>query len=71
MKSIQLDDVVALTADIPEAELFRGQTGAVVMVYGAGEAFEVEFVDEEGQTYGLETIRPEQPALVWKAPPEK
>jgi hypothetical protein len=36
-------DMVALLSDLPEHNLTTGQTGAVVLVHGAGEAFEVEF----------------------------
>jgi uncharacterized protein DUF4926 len=48
-------DVVALTEDIPAKNLLRGQVGTVVHVYSPG-AFEVEFVDNEGRTYGLATL---------------
>jgi hypothetical protein len=46
--------------DLPEENLRRGQVGAVVEVYNNGEAFEVEFVDTDGQTYGLLALRPQQ-----------
>ncbi|MGI9056926.1 MAG: DUF4926 domain-containing protein, partial [Pyrinomonadaceae bacterium] len=39
---------------------WRGQVGAVVEIYNNGEAIEVEFVDTDGQTYGLLALRPEQ-----------
>jgi Domain of unknown function (DUF4926) len=48
-------DVVALTVDLPEANLVRGQVGTVVFVY-TPDAFEVEFVDDDGHTYGLTTL---------------
>lgn len=48
-------DVVALTVDLPEHKLVRGQVGTVVMLHGA-EAVEVEFVDETGHTYALLTL---------------
>ncbi|HRQ33043.1 MAG TPA: DUF4926 domain-containing protein [Anaerolineales bacterium] len=47
---VKLLDVVALTDDLPEHELKRGQVGTVVEVL-APDAFEVEFVDKEGRTY--------------------
>lgn len=53
-------DVVALLVDRPELGLEKGQTGTIVCVYGKHEAFEVEFVDDDGLTYGLETFRPEE-----------
>ena len=59
MREIKLFDSVALSADLPEENLRRGQIGAVVEIYNDGEAFEVEFVNKNGQTYGLPTLRPE------------
>jgi len=43
-------DVVALTKDIPEGGLLRGQVGTVVETLGT-DMFEVEFLDNEGRTY--------------------
>ena len=37
-----------------------GEVGAVVEVLGDGDAFEVEFCDNSGQTYGLHTLRASQ-----------
>ena len=48
--------VVALTVDLPQHDLKAGNEGAVVMVYNHGEAYEVEFVDEEGNTTALLTL---------------
>lgn len=53
---IQLLDTVAVTADVPSLGLTAGEVGAVVEVLGEGEAFEVEFCDESGATYGLHTL---------------
>ena len=49
-QEIRLLDVVALTKDIPDHGLLRGQVGTVVEFLGPN-MFEVEFVDNEGQTY--------------------
>ena len=49
-REIHLLDVVALTEDIPDRGLLRGQVGTVVESLGSG-AFEVEFVDNDGRTY--------------------
>jgi hypothetical protein len=49
-KAIQLLDVVALTEDLPERGLFRGQVGTVVETL-APDVFEVEFCDDKGRTY--------------------
>ena len=57
MKTLKLFDVVALTTDLPEENLEQGQVGTIVEVYNKGEAFEVEFVDRDGRTYGLLTLR--------------
>ena len=43
-------DVVALTVDLPDEGLSRGQVGTVVEVLAPG-VFEVEFCDDEGRTY--------------------
>ncbi len=48
---IKLLDVVALTQDVPEHNLKRGDIGTVVEILSNGEAFEVEFSDDNGQMY--------------------
>ena len=45
---IKLLDVVALTVDLPEYNLWRGQVGTVVEILAGGSAFEVEFSDRQG-----------------------
>jgi len=47
---VKLLDVVALTDDLPESELQRGQVGTVVEIL-APEVYEVEFSDNDGRTY--------------------
>lgn len=54
-RPIQLLDVVALTQDLPEKLLCEGQVGTVVEMYG-DDFYEVEFSDNDGRTYGLETL---------------
>ena len=56
---IRLLDTVALVADIPELGLAAGEVGAVVELLSE-DAFEVEFCDESGYTYGLHTLRAHQ-----------
>ncbi|MGI8469318.1 MAG: DUF4926 domain-containing protein [Pyrinomonadaceae bacterium] len=68
MKNFKLFDVVALTADLPEKNLWSGQVGTIVEVYNDGEAFEVEFADKNGHTYGLLTLSPEQIMLLHYEP---
>lgn len=58
--NIELLDTVALAADVPALGLTVGEVGAVVEVFGDGEAFEVEFCDPTGETYGLHTLRASQ-----------
>jgi hypothetical protein len=57
---IELLDTVALTEDVPTHGLTAGEVGAVVEIHGDGEAFEVEFCDNVGVTYGLHTFRANQ-----------
>ena len=56
---IKLLDVVALTTDVPQHNLHRGEIGAVVECYGDS-AYEVEFVAQDGYTYALVTLRADQ-----------
>lgn len=53
---IQELDTVVLLRDLPEHHLKQGDVGAVVHRYSDGEAFEVEFVDENGDTHTLLTL---------------
>jgi hypothetical protein len=50
-RSPKLLDVVALTVDLPQYNLGRGQVGTVVETLANGSAVEVEFSDREGRTY--------------------
>jgi hypothetical protein len=58
--TIKLLDVVALTVDLLEFNLWRGQVGTVVEILADGRAFEVEFSDRTGRTYESLGLRPEQ-----------
>lgn len=58
--TIKLLDVVALTADLPEYNLWCGQVGTVVEILAHGNAFEVEFSDSDGRTYVSLGLRPDQ-----------
>ncbi|MEH2174153.1 DUF4926 domain-containing protein [Nostoc sp.] len=60
---IGLLDVVALTVDLPEYNLYRGQVGTVVGLLAGGAAFEVEFSDRSGRTYESVGLCPEQISL--------
>ncbi|MBD1862507.1 MULTISPECIES: DUF4926 domain-containing protein [Trichocoleus] len=58
--TVKLLDVVALTVDLPQYNLWRGQVGTIVEILADGEAFEVEFSDRNGRTYESMGLRPEQ-----------
>lgn len=68
--TIQPLEVVALTVDIPELNLQRGQVGTVVDVLSAGKAFEVEFCDRDGRTYASLGLRPDQ-VMVLRYEPQR
>jgi hypothetical protein len=57
---VKLLDVVALTVDLPEYNLWRGQVGTVVEELASSVAFEVEFSDRNGRTYESIGLRPDQ-----------
>ncbi len=59
MDPVQLLDVIALTADLQESGLRRGQVGTVVEVLEPG-IYEVEFSDDEGRTYAQVPLRADQ-----------
>lgn len=48
---IKLLDVVALTQDVPEYNLKRGEVGTVVEILSNGEAYEVEFIHANAQMF--------------------
>ncbi|MGK7917224.1 MAG: DUF4926 domain-containing protein [Prochloraceae cyanobacterium] len=58
--TIKLLDVVALTVDLPDYNLWRGQVGTVVEILADGKAFEVEFSDRNGRTFESIGLRSEQ-----------
>jgi len=58
--TIKLLDVVALTTDLSEHNLWHGQVGTVVEILAGGKAFEIEFSDRNGRTYESLGLRPDQ-----------
>jgi len=58
-QTIHVLDVVTLTQDLPQKGLGRGQVGTVVEQLGP-DAFEVEFVGTNGETYAMLPLRTEQ-----------
>lgn len=61
-------DVVALTNDVPEKHLRRGQVGTVVEMLAPG-VVEVEFADLDGNTYAMCAV-PENSLLILHHIPE-
>jgi hypothetical protein len=60
MNKIKELDAVALTCDVPEYGLKRGDVGTAVLEHREGEAIEVEFVDYKGRTVALLTLENSQ-----------
>ena len=59
MDEIKVLDVVAVTHDVPEHGLRRGEVGTVVEHWKDG-AYEVEFSDGSGETYAFVALRADQ-----------
>ena len=57
--NVQLLDVVALTDDLLDRELRRGQVGTVVEQLAPGVS-EVEFSDDQGRTYASLALKANQ-----------
>jgi hypothetical protein len=58
-KSFKLFDVVALSEDLREKNLLKGQVGTVVEIL-SDDYFEVEFSNNKGITYSLVPIKTSQ-----------
>ena len=58
-KEINLLDTVALLEDLPQRDLIRGEVGTIVELL-APDVYEVEFCDDDGQTYAELALRSEQ-----------
>jgi len=58
-KPIRLLDTVALLRDVPPRKLRAGEVGTVVEILGEG-VYEVEFCDDDGQTYAEFAISADQ-----------
>ena len=55
-RRIKLLDTVALLEDLPRGKLKRGEVGTVVEILGP-DVYEVEFCDDEGETYAELALR--------------
>ncbi len=60
---MKLLDIVALLEDLPQLGLYRGQVGTIVEEYEPG-VFEVEFSDNTGRAYAIETLSANQLMLL-------
>jgi len=62
MERIPLLSLVALTDNLPSQKLTRGQIGTVVehLDEGGEQALLVEFSDDQGRTYAMVDVKPDQ-----------
>ena len=67
--AVNVLDVVALTEDLSNRGLYRGQVGTVVESLAPG-VFEAEFSDNEGRTYASLALEAEQPLVLHHEPVE-
>jgi hypothetical protein len=70
MQALELFSVVALLHDKPECTLVRGQVGTIVEQLAPGVHL-VDFSDEQGRTYALETLRSDELIRLHHAPIER
>lgn len=56
---IKLLDIIAITENMPEYNLYRGQVGTIVEML-APDTYEVELSDNEGQTYAMLALNTNQ-----------
>ncbi len=68
-QQIKLLDVVALTEDLPERKLRRGQVGTVVENLAPG-VFEVEFTDNDGRAFASLALKSTQLMILYYQPVE-
>lgn len=66
-EAIKMLDVVAITEDIADRKLARGQVGTIVEILRPG-VFEVEFCDNVGRTYAMLALKGEQLMLLHHEP---
>ncbi len=55
LTKLNLFDIVALKSDLPKNRLLAGQVGTIVEIL-APEVYEVEFSDDDGQTYATQAL---------------
>ncbi len=69
LNQLQLLDVIALKASLPEHHLSAGQVGTIVE-FLAPDVYEVDFSDDEGQTYAMLPLHSSQLLKLRYAPEE-
>jgi len=62
----ELGDVVELIVNLPNQPLRAGVQGTIVHCHGES-AYEVEFINEEGETLDWLAVKPAQFIVVWQA----
>ena len=60
---LQLLDIVTIKEDLPDHNLLAGQVGTIVEIL-APEVYEVEFSDDDGQTYAMLPLHSSQLLVV-------
>ncbi len=70
LETFQLCDVIALLEAIPEHHLIPGQVGTIVEEL-APNVYEVEFIDDEGQTYAMLPLHAHQILRLHYSPTQK
>lgn len=68
-QGMKLLDVVALTEDLPDRKLRRGQVGTVVEIL-APNVFEVEFTDNDGRAFASLALKANQLMVLYDQPVE-
>ncbi|WP_223805673.1 DUF4926 domain-containing protein [Pseudanabaena sp. UWO310] len=59
LTKLNLFDIVALKNDLPQHRLQSGQVGTIVEIL-APEVYEIEFSDDDGQTYAIQALHAHQ-----------
>lgn len=62
----ELFNVIKLLVNLPEHNLYSGVQGAIVECY-SDKAYEVEFINSDGESIALCTLSLQQFIVVWKA----
>ena len=61
----EIGDIIELTTDISEQNLRAGMRGTIVHCHDSA-AYEIEFINEYGETTALSALSPNQFIVVWE-----